>query len=96
MTEKRLLIDTAILREAYRKGDLSNLGWIRSTHSIADTLTKDTKESALHRVLATATLRTPVEQWIAEGGIPQHKNRLDYAVGDVPVRIGKLKTAMLK
>ncbi len=71
MTEKRLLIDTARLSEAYRKGDLSNFGWIRSEYNIADALTKDKKESAIHRVLAAATLRTPVEQRIADGDIPQ-------------------------
>ncbi len=51
MTEKRLLIDIAGLREAYSKGDLSNLGWIRSEYNIADALTKEKKESALHRIL---------------------------------------------
>ncbi len=74
MTEKRLLIDIAGLREAYSKGDLSNLGWIRSEYNIADALTKEKKESALHRILATATFRTHLEDWIAEGGIPQHKH----------------------
>ncbi len=74
MTEKRLLIDIAGLREAYRKCDLDNLGWIRSEHKIADALTKDKSESSLHCVLATATLRTPVEKWIAKGDIPQRRH----------------------
>ncbi len=69
-----MLIDIAELREAYREGDLRNLGWIRSEYNIADALTNDKKESALHRVLSTSTLHTHVEQWIAEGGIPQHKH----------------------
>lgn len=41
MTEKRLLIDIFCLREAYRNGDLENLGWILTQLNVADALTKD-------------------------------------------------------
>lgn len=73
MTEKRLLIDIACLREAYRNGDISQLCWIRSQYNLADAMTKDKKDSALLDALKTHRVNTPVEQWIAEGAIPQRK-----------------------
>ena len=60
--EKRLMIDIFCLREAYRNGDLANLGWIRRQHNIADALTKDLKSSALNDVLRTHITNTPVQQ----------------------------------
>ena len=69
MTEKRLLIDIAGLREAYRNRELSNLGWVRSGNNVADALTKDKKDSALHRILTSKTLDIPVAQWIVDGPI---------------------------
>ena len=69
MTEKRLLIDIAGLREAYRNGELSNLGWIRSGNNPADALTKDKRESTLHRLLTSKVLDIPIAQWITSGPI---------------------------
>ena len=70
MTEKRLLIDIACLRQAYRNKELVNLGWIRSGDNLADALTKDKVNSALHDVLRTHKVHVNVEQWISEGMIP--------------------------
>lgn len=39
-TEKRLLIDFKVAREAYQKGDISNVGWLRSERNIPDGMTK--------------------------------------------------------
>lgn len=58
MTEKRLLIDIAELRESYAKGEL-NYGWIQSQYNLADPLTKDMTDSALHRMLKKHKLNTP-------------------------------------
>ena len=62
--EKRLMIDIFCLRQAYRNGDLVNLGWIITQHNIADTLTKDLKSSALDDVLKIHFIKTPVQQWV--------------------------------
>ena len=70
MTEKRLLIDIACLRQAFRSGELSNLGWIRSGENVADALTKDKSKSALHNVLRSHKLNVKVSQWVSEGMIP--------------------------
>ncbi len=48
--EKRLLIDVFGLREAYRNGEISNIGWIDSSN-IADPLTKTMNHSSLDDVL---------------------------------------------
>ena len=72
MTEKRLLIDIACLRQAYRSGELANLGWIRSEQNVADALTKDKVNSALHNVLRDHKLNVSVQQWISQGMIPSN------------------------
>ena len=72
MTEKRLLIDIACLRQSYRNGDLANLGWIRSEHNVADALTKEKVYSALHDVLRDHKLLLEVQLWISDGMIPSH------------------------
>ncbi len=74
MTEKRLLIDIYCLREAHRNGDLANLDWIRTQHNISDALTKDKKSSALHNVLKTRRIHTPVARWITQGPIASPQN----------------------
>jgi hypothetical protein len=69
MTEKRLLIDIAGLRRAYRTGELSNIAWIRTQFNIADALTKHAPCDALSNLLQTFTLDPPVGQWIVEGHV---------------------------
>lgn len=71
MSEKRLLIDIYALREAHKSGDLANIGWIRTKHNLADALTKDMSNSALHSVIKTHRIKTPVEQWVDKGPIHQ-------------------------
>lgn len=42
-TERRLLIDLALIREAYESGDITSLVWISSSTNPADDLTKTEK-----------------------------------------------------
>ena len=63
------MIDIFCLREAYRNGDLANLGCIRAQHNIADAQTKDLKSSALNDVLRTHIINTPVQQRVERGPI---------------------------
>lgn len=71
MTEKRLLIDIAGLREAYRNGDLEKLFCIRSQYNVADAMTKDLKDGSLYQMLRNQRKYKPVEQWVTKGVIPQ-------------------------
>lgn len=47
ISEKRLLIDLATLRDAYRRHEMSNIGFMRAEHNIADPLTKDVDKPIL-------------------------------------------------
>jgi len=70
MTEKRLLIDIYGIRQAYRNGEIEQLGWIRSKQNPSDALTKDVKCGALHDILRKHRTGTVVSQWITKGPIP--------------------------
>lgn len=39
-TENRLMVDIRDARVAYERGDISDVGWIRSPSNVADGLTK--------------------------------------------------------
>jgi hypothetical protein len=64
LLKKRLLIDLAVLRRAYRHHEVDDVGFIRSLHNLADCLTKDVRNSALLDVLHTGKLSHPVEEYI--------------------------------
>ncbi len=49
VSEKRLLIDIAYLRQSYSCGQISNTGHVISKFNIADALTKPVKASLLHK-----------------------------------------------
>lgn len=63
-TEKRLMIDVAAAREAYNRGDLSNVGLVAGKCNMADGFTKLKPNDALERFLDTGTDNTPVDQWV--------------------------------
>jgi hypothetical protein len=52
------------LRQAYRHHEVDDVGFIRSSHNLADCLTKYVKNSALLDVLHTGKLSHPVEEYI--------------------------------
>lgn len=63
-SEKRLLIDIAAVREAHRKKEISNVGWVKSKNNLADGLTKYSKSNILNDVIENSMLDHPIEQWI--------------------------------
>jgi len=63
-TERRLMIDIAASREAYNRGEISNVGLVLSENSIADGLTKPSYCKAMDTMLRTGMDKNPVEQWI--------------------------------
>ena len=65
VSEKRLLIDIAAIREAYTNGDLTNVLHVVSTYNLANVFTKtkaDTK--MLHNLMAKGQISHPINQWI--------------------------------
>jgi hypothetical protein len=65
-TERRLLVDIAAARQAYHAKDISNIGLIASRYNAADGLTKIGSNPALYKILTTATIEHPIEQWVIE------------------------------
>lgn len=65
--EKRLLIDAAILKDAYYSGSPDNLGFIRTRLNTSDPLFKDiADESLLLSLLRDVNLDDEVEEFITE------------------------------
>ena len=65
MTEKRLMVDLAAIREAYKDRTISNIGLIRSEHNLADGL-KIGPNAALQKWLQNNTLQHPIEQYVID------------------------------
>lgn len=63
-TEGRLMIDLFAVRQSYRRGEIDNVGLIRSEYNIADDLTKLKGNGALFRAMLTNRLLHPVEDFI--------------------------------
>lgn len=59
-TEKLLMIDVKAVRDAYQKGDLIDVGWIRSAQNLVEGLTKFYKIRLLVDFLEEGRLTTCV------------------------------------
>ncbi len=64
VSEKRLLINIASIREEYTCGSLSNVAHVSSEFNLADPFTKDKGSQLLWQLMHQGTLRHPVNQWI--------------------------------
>ena len=84
-TERRLLIDLALLREAYEKREITNLYWIPGDQNPADDLTKlEKRRVALDKLLKTNKFNPDREVWIERDKQPVttvscSKNNFDQA-----------------
>jgi len=63
-SEKRRMLEIACTREGFARGDISNIGFVRTGDNFADGLTKQMKTHALYRVLEIGMLKLEPEQWI--------------------------------
>jgi hypothetical protein len=63
-SEKRLMIDLAVTREAYKKREIETIGFVRTENNPADAFTKITRCKILEEILHTTSLIHPVEQWV--------------------------------
>jgi hypothetical protein len=62
--ERRLMIDIAAAKQACDTKEKSDMGFIRSTHNLADGLTKLESCQALLDAMHTGRFVHPVEQWV--------------------------------
>lgn len=80
-TEKRLLIDLEILRQAYELREIAKVAWIPSADNPADALTKDTNPSpALMNLMMTNPLSLKKKSWVERndcGLIPTSNDGMD-------------------
>lgn len=68
-TEKRLLIDLFGLREAYRKGEMSNICCIDTAVNPSDSMTKIAPSSYLLKVMESNRLNHAIAQQVAYGQV---------------------------
>ena len=62
--EERIMLDVYSARHEYRAREIKNIGFVRSSHNIADELTKPKVKAALYKLLKTAYHELKVEHWI--------------------------------
>ena len=67
-TVRRLMIDIAAAREAYVRGEISNLGLVMSGNNVADSLTKTMFCPEMRTLLSSGTNKLKVQQWIIRIG----------------------------
>lgn len=62
--EKRLMLDIYAARERYHANEISNIGFVRSEHNMADSLTNEHKQASLLAIMHFYSHSIEVEQWI--------------------------------
>ena len=63
-SEKQIMLDIHATRQACQRHEISNIGFVRSEHSIADGLTKEKKQGALLRMMLDGSHLAVCEQCI--------------------------------
>ncbi|CAN8072966.1 unnamed protein product [Agarophyton chilense] len=63
-SEKRLMLDIAAARQGFKTKAISDIGFVRSSHNVADGLTKTMHQAALKNILRTGSLQIKPEQWV--------------------------------
>jgi hypothetical protein len=81
LREKRLSIEVAVVREAYVKFELANLGFVRTAYNLADPMTKYVKNTHLDKLLDTGVVDHPVEEYVKRAQMT-HDSPFDEA--DMP------------
>jgi hypothetical protein len=65
-TEKRLMIDISAAREGLNRHDITNICLISSEDNIADSMTKLSSNSSLHRLLLHHTIDHKILQYVVD------------------------------
>ena len=63
-TEKRLMIDILVVREAYEDNKISNVGFIRTDQNSADAMTKMMHSKVLSRLMNQNKCDVIVDRWV--------------------------------
>ena len=62
MSQKRIMLDIYAARQAYKVQEISCISFVRSSHNLADGLTKPKVQAALYQLVPTAYHKPNVEQ----------------------------------
>lgn len=63
-TEKRLLIDLRMMREAYEQRELTEIVWIPSEQNPADAMTKESPSPALDLLMTNNQINIQQKSWV--------------------------------
>ena len=63
-SEKRLMLDIHVAQHAYKLHEISNIGFVRGNHNLADGLTKASMHGAQYRLITIERHEIEAEQWI--------------------------------
>ena len=63
-SEKRIMLDIAAAREGFRDHVISDIGFVRSNHNLADGLTKHMSQASLIQAMRSCHVDINPEQWI--------------------------------
>jgi hypothetical protein len=58
------MIDLCVVKQGHECSEVDTIGFVRSEYDPPDVSTKITRCAILERILSTANLLHPVEQWI--------------------------------
>ena len=75
MSEKRLMIDIAGVREAYRNTDTCDIGHVRTLNNPADAMTKSLDCQCLNNILSSGVCDIEVDQWVIRDKVKDAKER---------------------
>ena len=63
-SEKRTMLDIHAARQAYKLHEMSNIDFVRTSHSLAHGLPKASMQAALYKLITTERHEVEAEQWI--------------------------------
>ena len=66
-SQKRTMIEIASAREGFRDRVISDIGFVRSQHNLADALTKPMSQANLISTISSGELEVSPDQWIIRG-----------------------------
>ena len=78
-TERRLVIDLMVAREAYERGEISDVGHVRSEHNLEDELTKVIEPRRLRSLMRTGRYDHPVSEWVIRSATTTRKANAENA-----------------
>ena len=73
--ENRLMLDIYATRQGYKEQEISNIGFVRSNHNIADGLKKSKNQEVLRNVISTGKMSIEAGQWIIHKPEDAHDER---------------------